>query len=168
LFVNEHNERQASDDVFQIDEGFLEGDLQKFLPAILDMAWAYNFQDISYTLNRACNKLFMDAGANSRFKRMERADAIKMLGEEFLMEAKNMEHHSEKAEDLMVRLQVAFHVSHMKVSCMFHVKQGLELPVGLLVKSVECWLHHLTLSPRQYWPLPSDTRHENRQPTMFH
>jgi hypothetical protein len=54
------------------------------LPEMLDVTRAYNAQDIGKTLHGACAKLFADASANSYYKRLERAEAVQMLGEEFV------------------------------------------------------------------------------------
>lgn len=87
--------------------------MEELLPELLDVAWAYNFQDISKTLHGACARLFADASANSRYKRLERAEAVQMLGEEFLYMATSSSYDPPK--DLMARLEVAFQVSAMKV-----------------------------------------------------
>lgn len=97
--------------------------MEQLLPELLDVAWAYNIQDISKTLHGACARLFSDASANSRYKRLERAEAIQMLGEEFLLMASSESecdgqesgHGVPPPNDLMARLEVAFKVSVMKV-----------------------------------------------------
>jgi hypothetical protein len=115
-----------------------EEDVIHLLPEILEAAWAYNFQDISATLHGACTRLFADASTNSRYKRLERAEAVQILGEEFLRAASSVkkgrhapdncdiqnddscptqqQDTSFEAEHLMARLQVAFEVSHMKAT----------------------------------------------------
>lgn len=129
----EHQKQAAASDTgeqFVLDETFLQEEevLHKLLPAIMDMTWVYNAQDISYTLHRVCRKLFTDAGANSNFKRMERAEAVKMIGEEFLHQAglskikstgDQNDDENNADVDLMARLEVAFHVSYMKVRLLF-------------------------------------------------
>jgi hypothetical protein len=96
--------------------------MELLLPELLDVAWAYNFQDISKTLHGACSRLFADASANSQYKRLERAEAIQMMGEEFLLVAasesnrQGTQHDAPPPKDLMVRLEVAFQLSVMKVS----------------------------------------------------
>jgi curved DNA-binding protein CbpA len=124
---NSYREDLVFEDVFKEEQT-----LHKLLPAIMEMAWAYNAHDISHTLHGACHKLFTDAGANSRFKRMERAEAIKMLGEEFLRQAAaettatsarnqkrsvvgNDDGKIIDDNDIMARLEVAYQLSSMKV-----------------------------------------------------
>jgi X-domain of DnaJ-containing/DnaJ domain len=58
--------------------------LEELLPELLDVAWAYNVRDISQTLHGACTRLFADATATTRTQRLARAQAVQMLGQEFL------------------------------------------------------------------------------------
>jgi curved DNA-binding protein CbpA len=59
-------------------------EIEKTLPAILELAWAINVQDISRTLEAVCNKLFHDAAELVPLEtRIKRADAIRILGREF-------------------------------------------------------------------------------------
>lgn len=88
--------------------------LKLLLPELLDVAWGYNDLDISVTLHGACSKLFADASANSYYKRLERAEAIQMLGEEFVAVADSMT-ETKSQHDHMARLEVAYQVAHMKV-----------------------------------------------------
>jgi len=53
--------------------------LEDSLPTILELAWAVNNRDISRTIKRACKKVFSDAGVDVE-KRLERANAIRMIG----------------------------------------------------------------------------------------
>lgn len=98
--------------------------LEILLPELLDIAWAYNAQDIGKTLHGACSKLFADASANSFYKRMERAEAIQMLGEEFVAVASvgsdvdddDVSETRKKSQNLISRLEIAYRVAHMKVN----------------------------------------------------
>jgi len=56
--------------------------LEDSLPTILELAWAVNNRDISRTIKRSCKKLFSDAGVDLE-KRMERAQAIRIIGSAF-------------------------------------------------------------------------------------
>jgi len=58
--------------------------IEASLPAILDLAWAINIQDITRTLEKACHKLFYDAAELLPLEtRLKRAHGIKILGREF-------------------------------------------------------------------------------------
>lgn len=58
--------------------------IEASLPAILDLAWAINIQDITRTLGEACHKLFYDAAELLPLEeRLKRAHGIKILGHEF-------------------------------------------------------------------------------------
>lgn len=57
--------------------------LEENLPTILKLAWAINTHDIKNTLKNACKKLFADANASME-ERLQRAEAIKIIGKEFL------------------------------------------------------------------------------------
>ena len=59
-------------------------EIEKSLPAILELAWAVNVQDITRTLEEACNKLFHDQAEQVPLEtRIKRAEAIQILGREF-------------------------------------------------------------------------------------
>jgi len=90
---------------------------------LIDVAWAYNAQDIGKTLHGACSKLFADASANSWYKRLERAEAVQMLGEEFVAVANESEVLDRKSHDFMSRLEVAYQVAHMKVRVFFPLQK---------------------------------------------
>lgn len=117
---------------------FMQDDeLKKLLPALLDMAWSYNTHDISYILHGACKKVFLDySNINSKYKRLIRAEAIQILGEEFLAQSilytTNINHKMNSKnnknadigedfdiddynEEIFTRLEVAFQISQMKV-----------------------------------------------------
>lgn len=57
--------------------------LEENLPTILELAWAINTRDIKNTLRSGCKKLFADANATME-QRLKRAQAIKIIGKEFL------------------------------------------------------------------------------------
>merc|ERR1712038_835720 len=74
---------------------------QKFedsLPAILDLAWAINVRDIGQTLKRACKKLFADASVDMEMRK-KRAQAIKIIGHEFLSVGKSVGKDAVDAKD---------------------------------------------------------------------
>ena len=59
-------------------------EIEKSLPAILELAWAVNVQDITRTLEEVCSKLFHDAAELLPLEtRIKRAEAIHILGREF-------------------------------------------------------------------------------------
>eukprot|EP00545_Synedropsis_sp_CCMP1620_P006954 CAMPEP_0119008788 /NCGR_PEP_ID=MMETSP1176-20130426/3934_1 /TAXON_ID=265551 /ORGANISM="Synedropsis recta cf, Strain CCMP1620" /LENGTH=694 /DNA_ID=CAMNT_0006961187 /DNA_START=297 /DNA_END=2382 /DNA_ORIENTATION=+ len=118
--------------------------IEILLPGILDMAWAYNIQDIGATLQGACWRLLADANDNITKKdRIKRAQAIQMIGDEFMAMGKSSIKQKKKAEsckedgdatgtkktctsttddddddemDLLSRLEVAYGVAHLKAS----------------------------------------------------
>jgi hypothetical protein len=58
--------------------------IEASLPAILELAWAINVQDISRTLEVVCSKLFHDAAELIPLGiRMRRAEGVRILGREF-------------------------------------------------------------------------------------
>jgi len=79
--------------------------LDNSLPAFLEFAWAINKRDIQSTLKKACQKLFDDAPKEMR---MQRAQAIQILGREFQSVGKEaaMTDHFQ-AEDIKARVAVA-------------------------------------------------------------
>jgi hypothetical protein len=78
------------------------------LPAFLEFAWAINRRDIQNTLKLVCKKLFDDAGVPKDL-RLERAEAIRLLGKEFYAVGKAAVQlgTNNSAEDIKARLQVA-------------------------------------------------------------
>jgi len=81
--------------------------LEDSLPTILELAWAVNNRDISRTIKRACKKLFSDAGVDSD-KRLERANAIRIVGQAFRANAKEgTETDGHDKEDIKARAEVA-------------------------------------------------------------
>lgn len=85
--------------------------LEENLPAILELAWAINTRDVSRTLKNACKKLFADAGVDMD-TRLNRAKAIKILGEEFLAVGKLVgkkkgDHETITTDDIKARAEIA-------------------------------------------------------------
>jgi len=56
--------------------------LEETIPVLLELAWAINIRDISRTLKHSCKKLFVDAEVPIE-TRIQRAEAIRLIGEEF-------------------------------------------------------------------------------------
>lgn len=83
--------------------------LEETIPALLELAWAINIRDISRTLRSACKKLFTDADVPIA-ARIQRADAIRLIGEEFFSigKARGGEKYSVRdAADIKARAEVA-------------------------------------------------------------
>jgi curved DNA-binding protein CbpA len=86
-------------------------EIEKSLPAFLELAWAINVQDITRTLEEVCNKLFHDAAESLPLEtRVKRAEAIRILGREFyefgrIASCTNMT--TIDAKDISTRAQVA-------------------------------------------------------------
>eukprot|EP00580_Thalassiosira_gravida_P003430 CAMPEP_0201619238 /NCGR_PEP_ID=MMETSP0492-20130828/41147_1 /ASSEMBLY_ACC=CAM_ASM_000837 /TAXON_ID=420259 /ORGANISM="Thalassiosira gravida, Strain GMp14c1" /LENGTH=620 /DNA_ID=CAMNT_0048088069 /DNA_START=52 /DNA_END=1914 /DNA_ORIENTATION=+ len=83
--------------------------LEETIPALLELAWAINIRDISRTLKHACKKLFTDAEVPMA-TRIQRAEAIRIIGEEFfnIGKANGGEKYSVKdAADIKARAEVA-------------------------------------------------------------
>jgi hypothetical protein len=94
------------------------------LPKMFDVVWAYNVMDINNAISGACRRLFADASVNSRYQRLERAEAIRILGEEFLSVAKREMERIETEETILLpeyivaRVEVAVEMSVLKVRLM--------------------------------------------------
>ncbi|KAL7473896.1 hypothetical protein ACHAXS_014430 [Conticribra weissflogii] len=83
--------------------------LEETIPALLELAWAINIRDISRTLKNACKKLFTDAGVDMPV-RMKRAEAIRIVGAEFLAigrERGGEKYEIKDAADIKTRAEVA-------------------------------------------------------------
>lgn len=83
--------------------------LEETIPALLELAWAINIRDISRTLKHACKKLFSDADVPMA-TRIQRAEAIRLIGDEFFSIGKSRggEKYSVKdAADIKARAEVA-------------------------------------------------------------
>jgi curved DNA-binding protein CbpA len=109
-------------------EQYAQEQVEEMLPEMLELAWSFNMMDISSTLNGVCRRLFADAGADA-LTRKKRAEAIQMLGKEFLKRGNSNNSDSatrdknasckateRDAESIKARLEVAFQASLMKVS----------------------------------------------------
>merc|ERR1712151_788711 len=66
----------------KMNEEIMQQSLDHTLPHILEFAWAINRRDIQKTLKEICYKLFHDSSV-SKEKRIERAQAIKLMGSTF-------------------------------------------------------------------------------------
>jgi X-domain of DnaJ-containing/DnaJ domain len=95
--------------------------MEHVVPIMIDFVWVYNDLDIQNAISKACQRLFADSKVNSRYTRLERAEAIRLLGEEFLFVA---ERESERlatgdsvpfSEDIVLRIEVATQIAIMKV-----------------------------------------------------
>lgn len=83
--------------------------LEETIPALLELAWAINIRDISRTLKHACKKLFVDAEVSMEV-RIRRAEAVRLIGEEFFLigKARGGEQYSVKdTADIKARAEVA-------------------------------------------------------------
>jgi len=81
--------------------------LENSLPTILELAWAVNNRDISRTIKRACKKLFSDAGVDLD-KRLERANAIRIVGQSFRLHSKDgKDIDGQDKDDIKARAEVA-------------------------------------------------------------
>ena len=83
--------------------------LEETIPALLELAWAINIRDISRTLKHACKKLFTDAEVPMTI-RIQRAEAIRLIGDEFysIGKARGGETYSIKdSADIKSRAEVA-------------------------------------------------------------
>ena len=83
--------------------------LEETIPALLELAWAVNIRDITRTLKHACKKLFTDAEVAMPI-RIQRAEAIRLIGEEFYAIGKSRggeEYSVKDASDIKARAEVA-------------------------------------------------------------
>jgi len=101
--------------------------LDDSLPTFLAFAWALNKKDIQSTLKAVCKKLFDDSSGENNTKelRLKRAEAVKILGREFLLigkQAKKSKPSSNEvdADDIKARVEVATRTTMAKA-------QGQEL-----------------------------------------
>ena len=106
------------------DKKLLKDNLSNTIPAILELAWAINYVDITNTLHGACGKLFRDADLSSWEERLRRAEAVHILGSQFYLvglEAtagwSGNATRAGDAEDIMARANAAF---------MESLKKGME------------------------------------------
>merc|ERR1712130_354979 len=75
------------------------------LPTFLEFAWAVNKTDIQKTLQRACKKVLISADV-PRAVRIRRAEALKILGEEFLSRVKKLRSKRKTLKIYMLDLQL--------------------------------------------------------------
>ena len=95
--------------------GISAEDMERFLPQIIDLAWAFNGHDISSLIETACFKVLNDSSSKSRLTRRKKANALKIIGEEFLSVA-GSKHFSklesnntcEDKDHIKARIHVAF------------------------------------------------------------
>jgi len=106
-------EEEMSKEKMQMNEEIMQQSLDHTLPHILEFAWAINRRDIQKTLKETCFKLFHD-GSVSKEKRIERAQAIKIMGASFheigtlaAKVVKDSKNKDEAAEEIKARVAVA-------------------------------------------------------------
>jgi DnaJ-domain-containing protein 1 len=98
--------------------------ISDFLPGILEVAWSYNQRDISSAVHGASWRLFED-GNSSLGVRKKRAEAVKIMGDEFLKitrgpgKNETCDDGQAEAADIQRRLEMATKMAQMKVSCLF-------------------------------------------------
>jgi hypothetical protein len=86
--------------------------LEDTLPALLELAWAFNVRDISRTLKKVCQKLFYDASVE-REVRWKRAEAVQIFGREFYAigkaseTTKNLNQNPENKDEIKFRAEIA-------------------------------------------------------------
>jgi hypothetical protein len=82
--------------------------LDDSLPAFLEFAWAINKRDIQNTLKEVCRRVFNDATVPKE-TRLERAQAVKILGDEFKLIGSLAARQSGKfdPEEIKARMSVA-------------------------------------------------------------
>lgn len=86
--------------------------LEDTLPSILELAWAINVRDITKTLKDVCHKLFNDTSVDFD-TRIKRAEAVKILGREFLAIGNACEsirfitQNGDNTEEIKLRAEIA-------------------------------------------------------------
>lgn len=86
--------------------------LEDTLPAILELAWAFNVRDINRTLKKVCHKLFHDSSVDIEV-RWKRAEAVRILGREFFAigkaseTTKHMNASGEDKDEIKLRAEIA-------------------------------------------------------------
>ena len=86
--------------------------LEDTLPAILELAWAFNVRDINRTLKKVCHKLFYDASVEKEI-RWKRAEAVRILGREFFAIGKaseitrNLSENGGDKDEIKLRAEIA-------------------------------------------------------------
>lgn len=81
---NDHKRKRTEQRVVFNDKELLKDNLSNTIPAVLELAWAINYVDITNTLHGACGKLFRDADLASWEERLRRAEAVNILGSQFV------------------------------------------------------------------------------------
>ncbi len=86
--------------------------IEESLPAILELAWAINIQDITRTLRGVCLKLFTDGAEHLTIEqRLKRAEGVWLLGREFYSMGSVAEatatSNGMNAKDIRTRAEVA-------------------------------------------------------------
>lgn len=107
--MNDHKRKRTEQRVVFNDKELLKDNLSNTIPAILELAWAINYADITNTLHGACGKLFRDADLASWEERLRRAEAVNILGSQFVrvgLEA--TAGWDGDAEDIKARANTAF------------------------------------------------------------
>jgi len=115
-FMEEADKVQKEADGKELDAATAERMVQSVdgsLPAFLELAWAINRRDIQSTLGSVCKKLLDDASVPLA-ARLERAEAVRVLGKEFYnagtratRQAKALKGGEFAAEDIKARISVA-------------------------------------------------------------
>jgi hypothetical protein len=93
-----------------------EDDMEKLLPDMLGLAWSFNALDIASALAGACWRLFEDTSV-SRAERRRRAQALKILAQEFLnaLPKEKMLVEEKDTKEMAARVGVAAHAAKRKV-----------------------------------------------------
>jgi curved DNA-binding protein CbpA len=92
-----------------------EEDMEMLLPGMLELAWSFNALDISYALGGACWRLFADTSVSSA-ERRRRAEAIKILAQEFLkaLPKEKTTLLKKDSKEMAARVGVAVHAAKRK------------------------------------------------------
>jgi len=104
-----------TEQIYEAQAQAMAESIDNSLPAFLELVWAMNRRDIQQTLKGSCTKLLNDASVPKEM-RMKRAEALRVLGAEFLAVGKakrqadklaNNKDHGFGADSIKARLQVA-------------------------------------------------------------
>jgi len=87
-------------------EEMVKGAISETLPLIISAAMAYNKRDVARTLKGVCKKLFNDADVDKP-SRIQRARAVKILGDTFLSAGRAAAQGSGAEADMVKRAEVA-------------------------------------------------------------
>lgn len=101
----------------------LKNIFEGMIPEILELAWTYNVRDITKTLQGACWRVFADAATAHKIERIKKAEALLILGEEFLLQGLAIDKKKNtrtdmksEVEEIKVRADIAFKISTMKAT----------------------------------------------------